>query len=343
MNVALDATPLSVATGGIRRYTEELHRALQAVFPGHQFDLVSQPAHVKRWWSAGLPLQLVRNAYDVFHGTDFAVPYLPVRPSILTLHDLSPWKGFPASERVRRRTPWLLKLRLATMVITPTEAVRREAIAYFDLPPGRVVAIPEAPSSLTAGPRDIGASDIGDRPQDIGRDIGDIGDRPQYLLFVGAIGPRKNLETVLAAWREIRRSDPIEFVIAGRGVLPAEPGLHHLGPVPDSDLPGLYASAAVFVFPSLYEGFGLPALEAMHFGVPVIASRDPALVEVSAGAALHAGTLDTREWIAAIRAALHDPLPWRAAGLARAAQFSWARTARLTYDVYQEAVARFGR
>lgn len=327
MKVALDATPLTIATGGIRRYTEELHRALHAAFPNDRFDLLGQPAHVKRWWSAGLPLELVRRGYDVFHGTDFAVPYLPVRPSVMTLHDLSPWKGFPASDRVRQRTPWLLKLRLATMIITPTEAVRREAITYFGLPPGRVAAVPEAPLSLKA---------------DVKTGV-KTGDSPYYLLFVGTVGPRKNLEIVLEAWREVRQSHPVELVIVGRGEVQAEPGLRHLGPVPDSELPTLYSNAAALVFPSLYEGFGLPVLEAMRFGVPVIASRDAALVEVSGGAALHADALNAREWIAAIRAVLDDPQPWRTASLARAAHFSWERTARLTYDVYQEAIARFGR
>ncbi len=323
MKVALDATPLTVATGGIRRYTEELQRALTTAFPGDEFHLAGQPAHVKRWWSAGLPLELIRRGYHVFHGTDFAVPYLPVRPAVMTLHDLSPWRGFPASGRVRRRTPWLLKLRLATMVITPTQAVRREAIAYFGIPPGRVVAVPEAPMMFEAK--------------------ADIGDRPRFLLFAGTVGPRKNLEIVLQAWREVRRTHLLELVIAGRGDVTPEPGLRHLGPVPDHELAALYANAAAFVFPSLYEGFGLPVLEAMSLGAPVIASRDPALLEVAGGAALHADARDVREWIAAIHTVLSTPEPWREAGLAQAALFSWERTARLTYDVYQEAVTRFGR
>lgn len=323
MKTALDATPLTVATGGIRRYTEELHRALSAAFPDDEFNLLRQPAHLRRWWSAGLPLELVRGRYDVFHGTDFAVPYLPVRPSVMTLHDLSPWRGFPASERVRQRTPWLLKLRLATMVITPTEAVRREAMEYFGLPAGRVVAIPEAPF-LPGHP-------------------GRTGDGPPYLLFAGTVGPRKNLEVAVEAWREVRRTEPVDLVIAGRGEVAPEPGLRCVGAVPDEELAELYANAAAFVFPSFYEGFGLPVLEAMSCGTPVITSRDPALVEVSGGAALHADARDVREWVTAIRTVLSAEEPWRAAGLARAAEFSWERTARLTYDVYQEAVARFGR
>lgn len=323
MKAALDATPLTVTTGGIRRYTEELHRALGAAFPGDEFRLLQQPGHVRRWWSTGLPLELVRGRYDVFHGTDFAVPYLPVRPSVMTLHDLSPWRGFPASERVRQRTPWLLKLRLATMVITPTEAVRREACEYFGLPAGRVVAVPEASRAWEHQAR--------------------IGGGPQYLLFAGTVGPRKNLDTVVEAWREVRRTEPVDLVIAGRGEIAPEPGLRCVGAVPDEDLAELYANAAAFVFPSFYEGFGLPVLEAMSCGTPVITSRDAALVEVSGGAALHADARAVREWVTAIRTVLAAPEPWRAAGLARATQFSWERTARLTYDVYQEAVARFGR
>src|SRR5687768_18045347 len=113
MKIALDATPLTVSTGGIRRYTEVLAEALHATFPGDECCLLSPSTSWcdQRWWSCGLPLRLVRENFDVFHGTDFAVPYLPVCARVMTLHDLSPWKAAPwqnASDRVRRRTPLLL-------------------------------------------------------------------------------------------------------------------------------------------------------------------------------------------------------------------------------------------
>src|SRR5437016_14495903 len=167
MKIALDATPLTIPTGGVRRYTEELSRALAENFPEDDFWLVSDrsfgrpsslamnlkvgqgPRNVfeRRWWSFGLQGVIARHGIDVFHGTDFAVPYLPIRPSVMTLHDLSPWMDpgwHIESDRVRNRTPMLLRLGLATIIITPSEAVRRQAMERFHLQDDRVVAIPLA-------------------------------------------------------------------------------------------------------------------------------------------------------------------------------------------------------
>lgn len=118
-----------------------------------------------------------------------------------------------------------------------------------------------------------------------------------------------------------------------------EPGLEVLGPAPDSELARLYARARALLFPSHYEGFGLPMLEAFQCGTPVVASRDPALLEVSGGAALHP---EPEQWPAAIEAILRDPA-WADRARARARDFSWARTARTTREVYRGAMARFGR
>ena len=157
MKVALDGTPLTLATGGLARYTAELSRALAAQFPSDEFLLLSdQPfpggagprrGWARRWWTVGLSRELARGRVDIFHGTNFEVPYLPLIPSVLTLHDLSPWRDAawrPAASRVRRRTPFLVGLGIAGMVITVSEAVRREAIEWFRIPPGRVKAIPLA-------------------------------------------------------------------------------------------------------------------------------------------------------------------------------------------------------
>jgi len=309
MKVAIDATPLTVPTGGIARYTRELFSALQAGFPEDHYQLLEPGPG--RWWSHGLPVTLHRNRFDVFHGADFAVPYVPVCASVMTLHDLSPWKREPwraASSRVRRRTPWLLRLNLATIIITPTEAIRREAMEFFGLPAERVAAVPEAAPALFQPP-----------PEESRR-----GD---FLLAVGA-GGRKNLAMARAVAGHLGR----ELRVVGEG-----------GPVSDAELADLYQRAAALLYPSFYEGFGLPLLEAMQSGAPVIASRDPALMEVSGGAALHVDAGDTRAWIEAVASVLRDPEPWRRRGLARAASFSWERTARLTRDLYLEAVCRHAR
>ena len=355
MKIGIDATPLTVATGGIARYTRELALALARCFPDDQLWLVSdqafpvfeeQPISLRRyqasggilerrWWLFGLPRLIQRLGLDVFHGTDFAVPYFRLRPAVMTVHDLSPWKNEPwrsPSERVRSRTPLLLRAGLATMIIAPSQAIRHEVIDWFRFPADRVVAIPMAPAPSL-------------RPSS-GRAL------PQpYFLFVGTLEPRKNLIMLVEAWREVRRTCSVELVIAGRlppdaEPIPPEPGLHYFDTVPDADLPDFYSGALAVLLPSFYEGFGITVLEAMQCGAAVFASDDPALQETGGDAALYLDPNQARQWIEAMTHAVQDTA-WlaalRAKGLQRAGEFTWDRTARLTREVYVEAVRRFRR
>jgi alpha-1,3-rhamnosyl/mannosyltransferase len=351
MKIALDATPLTVPSGGVRRYTEELSRALAQTFPEDQFWLLSDqsfslpfsrtnvrvgqgPRNMleRRWWSWGLQGEISRLGIDVFHGTDFAVPYLPLRPSVMTLHDLSPWmeSGWHAeSDRVRRRTPMLLRLGLATMVITPSDAVRRDAIERFHLQHDRVIAVPLAAS---ASFRPIPAPEH---------------NRP-YLLYVGTLEPRKNVGLVLDLWRELRREHPIELILAGRRradfpEIPPEPGLRVLGLTPEEELPGLYSGAVACLYPSYYEGFGLPVLEAMQCGALVIASNDPAIREVACDSAILLDVRDRSAWLEALQTAITQPAAmraWRQRAVTRSGHFSWTKTAKLTKAVYEQAIRR---
>jgi glycosyltransferase involved in cell wall biosynthesis len=352
MKIALDATPLTVPSGGVRRYTEELTRALCDSFPGDQFWLLSDqkttlpfdrpnlkagqgPRNMleRRWWSWGLQGEISRLGIEVFHGTDFAVPYLPLRPSVMTLHDLSPWldPGWHSeSDRVRRRTPMLLRLGLATMVITPSEAIRRAAIDRFHLQRERVIAVPHAANACfrpTPGPEQ----------------------RSPYLLYVGTLEPRKNIGLILDLWRELRREHAIDLVLIGRRradfpELPAEPGLRVAGLTSEQELPSLYSGAVACLYPSYYEGFGLPVLEAMQCGALMIASRDPAIMEVAAGGAVLLDIDDRLRWMDALRSAVTQSEAMReirARALLRAGEFSWTKTARLTMAVYEHAVKQF--
>ena len=358
--IALDATPLTAPTGGIARYTSELSCALAKRFPQDEYRLVcdisfpmpegappnllpGRPARnfaERRWWLHGLPQEMSRLKVQVFHGTDFSVPYLRSRPAVMTLHDLSPWPSEtiaadwqPSAGRIRRRTAMLLRFGRATMVITPSEAVRRDALRRFSLEAARVVVTP-----LAASPHF--------RPVKSGLA------EPPYFLFVGTLEPRKNLGTLIEAWREVRRNFPVDLVLAGRlrGDYPAptaEPGLRVIGLVKEDDLPQLYSNALAVVYPSLYEGFGLPVLEAMQCGAVVIASRDPAILEITGGtAALDADAGDTAAWTKQMMAVAEHPGKFEALrrkALDRASEFSWQATAERTHEVYEEAHGLFRR
>jgi alpha-1,3-rhamnosyl/mannosyltransferase len=354
MRIALDATPLTEPTGGVQRYTAELCRGLATSVPEDEIWLLSDqefdhpfPAlsNVKkgrgpqnllerRWWLWGLQGEISRYKIDVFHGTDFSVPYLPVRPSVMTFHDLSPWLD-PAwhseAERVRTRTPMLLRLGLATMLITHSEAIRQQAMERFRIPEQRIVAVPLAAAGSF---RPISAALAS-----------------PFFLYAGTLEPRKNIPFVLDAWRELKKTHPVDLVLAGRrrsdfNELAPEAGLRTVGIVTDDELARLYSGAVASLYPSHYEGFGLPVLEAMQCGCAVITSKDPAITEVAGGACVQLDVSDIRPWVEAMSAALSDS-EWiagvREQSLRRAANFSWIKTAAATREVYGEAIRRFRR
>jgi glycosyltransferase involved in cell wall biosynthesis len=332
-----------MTSGGLPRYVSELSGSLVREFQEDRFVLSSdQPFDAKlsrlpgpvnwlerRWWLYGAEHANSRAAVTVYHGTNFAVPYFAHRPTVMTIHDLSPWLN-PAwhsgADRVRKRTPRMIGM--ATMIVTPSEAVKQEVIGRFHVAPDKVAVTPLAASSNF-------------HPM-----LNQV-DRP-YFVFVGTLEPRKNIPMLLAAWREVKRKYNVDLVLAGRRredfpAIAPEDGLRLLGETPEDTLPPLYSNAVAAVYPSEYEGFGLPVLEAMQCGAPVIVSRDPALAEVSGGAAL--AVSDAVEMAAAMQNLLCDPAlraERSARSLARARHFSWSATARLTYDVYREAVGRFG-
>jgi len=344
---ALDATPLILTSGGLARYVAELARALARDYPDDTYvllsdqkfalpddspaNLVSGPAHMqgKRWWLRGVRRAIAESGAQIFHGTNFEVPYLGNTPSILTIHDLSPWRD-PAwhagADRVRIRTPWLIRLKRARMILTVSDVIRQEIVSRFQVPADRVRAIPLAASERF---HPVAADATRERP---------------YFLFIGTLEPRKNLPALVEAWRATRAETGADLLIAGRTrtdfvpISPAE-GIQLLGEVSDGELPRLLSGALAFVYPTLYEGFGLPVLEAMQCGCPVITSRDPAVTETAGGAAIHADSI--REISAAMVALAANPeqrRECRERGLARAARFSWSRTARATRDLYEEVV-----
>jgi glycosyltransferase involved in cell wall biosynthesis len=349
VRVALDATPLTLSSGGLPRYVTELSIALAREFPEDTYFLLSdqpflmperapvnlvrgrQPhsAAERRWWLWGIQHAIRQTGAQMFHGTNFEVPYLGSTPAILTIHDLSPWRErawHEDADRVRWRTPWLVRLRRARMILTVSEAVRNEVIEHFGVSPERVRAVPLAASNRF---HPLPPASPAQKP---------------FFLFVATLEPRKNVAGLIEGWRESRPETNADLVIAGRNradfaeIAPSE-GLHLLGEVPDEELPWLYSDALAFVYPTHYEGFGLPVLEAMQCGCPVITSRDPAVVEVSGGAAIH--TSSSHEIAEAMRALAENPRLrniLKGSGLERARLFSWGRTARETHAVYAEVM-----
>ena len=375
MHVGLDGYPLAEPRTGVGHYTLELARALARLSPSDQFELVSpaafEPAileelageglanlravHTKasvvrgRWWTVGLPLYVRRAKFDLFHGTNFEVPLWPRRRNVLTIHDLStllfPGKHRPrAVRRARIRLP--AAARLALKIITPVESIRREVCEHLGVRPDKVVAIPSAARrSFQPVPA---AQSLSIRKR--------LGIEDEFLLFVGTLEPRKNLLSLLRALEQIVLNTSLrpQLVIAGgEGWLMDETfsfirdssineRLRLTGYLGDEDLGALYSSCRMFIYPSVYEGFGLPPLEAMACGAPVIASRIAALQENLGDAANFFEPMDVAGLTKSIIELWADePQRQRLSSLGRqqAEKFSWERTAQQTLEVYREVVA----
>ncbi len=256
-----------------------------------------------------------RRGLSVYHETNHAAPEFR-GPVVLTVHDLSTVlhpETQPAARARHFARSLLTKARLAKRVIVPTEAIAREVCAHLGVPSARVRAIHHGiDARFTPGP----------------------GPRGRFVLFSGAHDPRKGIDTLLAAMPQ-----GTELVLAGPGHLPA-PGVRAVGYVSDDELLELYRSAALVVLPSLYEGFGLPLAEAMACGTPCVASDDPALVEVSGGAALHVPRGDAAALRSALTRVLEDSAlagDLSARGLARARAFRWSDCAARHVEAYREA------
>ncbi len=372
MRVGIDGYPLAEPRTGVGHYTLELARALALVSPSDQFELVSpapfdgaaqdeiERAHLPNlrtvnprassirghWWSIGLPLYARRAAFDLFHGTNFDLPLWKRRRSVVTIHDLStllhPEKHRPRLvRRARLRLP--LVVRIADMIITPTESVKRDVCQHLGVRADKVTAIPlSARSSFQPMPL-AQTAPIRKR----------LGIEDDFLLFVGTLEPRKNLLTLLKALEQIIGHSSLrpQLVIAGgEGWLMDEllalikkatisDRLRLTGYLRDEDLRALYSSCRVFIYPSVYEGFGLPPLEALACGAPVIAGRIPSLQETLGSAARLVEPLDVDALAKSILALLQDGNQrqlLRAAGPQQAGKFSWEKTARLTLDVYRK-------
>jgi glycosyltransferase involved in cell wall biosynthesis len=287
--------------------------------------------------AVALGSDLQRIAPDVYHAIDLRLPGRSPCPLIVTLHDLIPWAWGGPRLRGERLRYWLGKrlLKRADAVLAVSQATADDAVRYGNVNPKRIRVVYEAADSVFE-PRPGAADRVRER----------WSLEPGYLLFVGALDARKDPAGLLRAWAVAKQARPhLSLVIAGapsRQAPPTMPGATMLGRVDNLELADLYTAAGCLVFPSRYEGFGLPCLEAMACGCPVAAYRNSSLPEVvdEAGELVADGDAEALGRAAAELSA--DPERTRRAGLERAKVFSWRKTARLTIAAYESVLRRRG-
>lgn len=346
MKVACELSALVKPRAGIRIYVEQLLAALRAHRDLRLLGYLPSgtppegvETRVGRGLTRRIPLlwfqfegmrAILADEPDVFWTGLYTVPRSIVSrvPVVVTVHDVM-WKIMPETMRLRTRLASVARARFAIenadRIVAVSRATADDVLRHYRVDPAKVRVIH---SGVNPAYRPV---QPGDAPRRYG-----LGDR--YAIFVGTVEPRKNLERVLKTWNV-----PIDLAIVGaKGWKTSRlyrSGAKFLGYVPDEDLCRLYSGAEFFVFPSLYEGFGLPVLEAMACGCPVLTSNVSSLPEVAGDAALLVDPRDDRAMGRAFERlsedrALRDRL--RAAGLERAGGFSWKRTAEAYAGLFRE-------
>lgn len=351
LRVAIDSGPLLDPPTGIGRYTRELTRsASQAGVEMHPFAVslrgkTAEP--MSRWkvparavhetwrrWGRPTADRLVGDV-DVVHGTNFVLPPTKL-PGVVTIHDLSFLRddAFPGAESWARMAPWSIER--AERVVTISHAVADEIVDHYGTDRSKIVV-----THLGVAPAFFGAAPLSDAS------LHRLGIARPFVLAAGTLEPRKNLPRLLEAWNGLGRArDGWSLVLAGpKGWgpgLPQAPDVVFTGWVGDETLPGLLAAADVFAFPSLYEGFGLPPLEAMAAGTACLAGNYATATEVVGDAAVIVDPLEVGAMAEGLTRLMTDESERRTlalAGKARAAGFTWEETARATIVAYREAVS----
>jgi alpha-1,3-rhamnosyl/mannosyltransferase len=325
MKVAIDVTPLDQTRAGTARYLESL------------LPRVEQEVEVERlrgfargragtlwldlaWYPHVLPHDA--RAADVLHCPTYRGPVRSKAPLVVTVHDLAVFRrpeAFPPWTRTYSRIVVPRVIRAARIVAAVSEFTASELETLLRIPRDRIRVVPNAAEEAFTeeGPREPG----------------------DYVLAVGTLEPRKNLARAIEAAQHLG----VELRVAGArgwgGVEATGPGVSWVGFATDGDLARLYRGALCVVYPSLYEGFGIPILEAMSCGTPVVTSRGGATEEVAGGAAVLVDAEDVASIAAGIEEALARREELRAAGLRRARDYSWDASAKLLLRAYEDAAA----
>lgn len=369
MRIGFDGTPLLGQRSGVGHYTGRLLANLVQQRPEWEYLLFSNrsldplEAALSRtlpvtthfglsrfiWMQLMLPHIIRQRQPDLCHFPNNTAPFCQTTPYVLTIHDASLFlhsRHHPPSRLIALRLLLPQVARRAAAVITVSHHARRDLMRILNLPEEKVHVIHEAAP--------IGFQPLEDPIQR--RQLRARYNLPdKFVLFVGTIEPRKNLKRLIRAVANLRqRGCNTQLVLVGpngwliNGSLEKEiealglkDAVQNLGYVPQTDLPGIYSLATIFAFPSLYEGFGLPPLEAMACGTPVLTSQNTAMAEVCGDAAWlidphHEEAI--AEGLACLLQNRERREQMRQAGLARARQYSWERTARETAVVYEKVL-----
>jgi glycosyltransferase involved in cell wall biosynthesis len=322
MRVGLDVSPLDQTRAGTARYIEGIAALddVELVRLGHRGSGRIATVYRDEWWyPVSLPRLAKRRQVDVLHCPTFRGPISqPSMPLVVTVHDLAVLRhpeAFNLWTRHYSRACVPRVVRAASRVIAVSEFTKGELVELLGTQPEKVAVVPNGVAEVFSpdGPAAEG----------------------DYVLAVGTLEPRKNLERV----QEAARMAGVGLRVVGARGWGGVEASGWLGRVPDDELARLYRGAKCVVYASLYEGFGLPIVEAMACGAPVVTSRGGATQETAGGAAVLVDPYDPASIAAGIAEALTGCDELRGLGLERARAFSWAAAARATVQVYREAVA----